>query len=204
LRQEFLWEGERLGAFTRPREIEALAVTGDSEILKNVEVLLWSGGGSVGGREGLDSVLDRRFTGRLEYPADLDWSAVVTHEGDRRSGFLGRRTEQGNDGGLEEPVIPFPCLSRVRRSKKQRGHNTSNHVPPVLVPIRVERLWSGGIIQFCERLADKMGKRTMRELESWDDEGRAGDIIQVRDYILFGARTRVSTAKGTPGDGETN
>ena len=34
-------------------------------------------------------------------------------------------------------------------------------------------------IQFCERLADKMGKRTMwgLELRSWDDEERAGDII---------------------------
>ena len=41
-------------------------------------------------------------------------------------------------------------------------------------------------IQFCERLADKMGKRTMWELESWDDEERAGVIMQVRIIYCSG------------------
>ena len=41
-------------------------------------------------------------------------------------------------------------------------------------------------IQFCERLADEMGKRTMWELESWDDEEWAEDIMQMQIYTVRG------------------
>ena len=45
----------------RPGDIKALALTGDSEILKDDEVLVCGNGGAVDGREDIGRVLDRHL-----------------------------------------------------------------------------------------------------------------------------------------------
>ena len=80
----------------RPGDIEALALTGDREILKDDEVLVRGDGRAVDGREDIDRVLDRHLASGPEHPTDLDRGVIVTHERDgwcRRGVFVGRWTE---------------------------------------------------------------------------------------------------------------
>ena len=134
-----------MGALACPGEVEASAVTDVGEVLKDIKVLAWRNRGAVGRGEGLDGVLDRGFTGRLEYPADLYGSLIVAHERDglRRPVLVGGWTEQGCDERLEEIIVAGPRVLQIGRSDEQRGQNASDDAPPVLVPLR-ERLSSGG------------------------------------------------------------
>ena len=130
--------------------------------------------------ESLDCVLDRSFTGRLEHPADLDGGAVVAHhvkETGEVDSSSGDRPSKGTTEVLKKPSYRS-LVSRVRRSKEQREHNTPNHAPPVLVPIRVERLWSGRTFSSVNVLRTKRGSVPLG-IRVLDRRGRARDNLRL-------------------------
>ena len=105
-----------MSALVRPGEIKALALAGVSEGLKGGQILLWRDRAAVGGREGLDGVLDGRFAGGLEHPADLDRRVVIAHAGNggcRQGVLVGEGAKQGCYGRLEEGVVARPGVFRV-------------------------------------------------------------------------------------------
>ena len=82
LRYHVWWTKKGLSALARPRDVEASTLTGGSQVLKDIEVLAWRDGGAIGGREGLDGILDSHFASWLEHPTDLDGGVIVAHEGE--------------------------------------------------------------------------------------------------------------------------